>query len=78
LISHKVSILKGTPTGPSVYVENFEVMSTPEGIFTIVIGNGTRTSGVANLLAVDWASALHFLNLTLHQHVHRSTSSQNS
>ena len=60
-----VTILKGSATGVSVYAESFQVTSTAEGIFTIVIGNGKRISGAANLNAVDWASALHFLNLKI-------------
>ena len=54
----KVTILKGAPTGTSVYAESFQVTSTPEGIFTIIIGSGNRTSGAASLLAIDWASSL--------------------
>ena len=61
----KVAILKGTATGASVYAESFQVTSTEEGIFTIVIGKGTRTSGAANLLAIDWASGLYFMNIQL-------------
>ena len=59
----KVSILKGTATGPVVYAENFQVTSTAEGIFTIIIGKGIRTAGVSGLSAIDWAGSLHYLNL---------------
>ena len=59
----KVSILKGSATGTSVYAESFEVTSSAEGIFTIIIGKGNRTSGVSNLAAIDWGGANHFLNL---------------
>jgi hypothetical protein len=45
----KVSILKGTSTGASVYAESFQVTSTEEGIFTIIIGKGTRTGGASSL-----------------------------
>ena len=38
----KVTILKGTSSGPSVYTESFQVTSTAEGIFTIIIGKGNR------------------------------------
>jgi uncharacterized protein (DUF1810 family) len=61
----KVAILKGTATGASVYTESFQVTSTEEGIFTIIIGKGTRTSGAANLLAIDWASGIYFMNIQL-------------
>ena len=59
----KVTILKGSATGASQYAESFQVTSSAEGIFTIVIGKGNRTSGVANLSAIDWASAIYYLNL---------------
>jgi len=61
----KVNILKGTSMGTSVFAESFQVTSTDEGIFTIVIGKGTRTSGAANLLAIDWSSGLYFMNIQL-------------
>ena len=61
----KVAILKGSATGTSVYAESFQVTSTDEGIFTIVIGKGTRTSGATNLLAVDWSSGIYFMNIQL-------------
>jgi hypothetical protein len=59
----KVSIIKGSTTGTVVYAENFQVKSSAEGIFTIVIGKGTRTAGVSGLSAIDWATSLHYLNL---------------
>ncbi len=61
----KVSIIKGSTTGASVYAESFQVTSTEEGIFTIIIGKGTRTSGAANLLGVDWSSGIFYMNLQL-------------
>ena len=61
----KVSIIKGSTTGASVYTESFQVTSTEEGIFTIVIGKGTRTSGATNLLAIDWSSGIFYMNLQL-------------
>ena len=61
----KVNLLKGTSTGASVYAETFKVVSTDEGIFTIVIGKGTRTSGVANLKSILWNEALYFVNIQI-------------
>jgi hypothetical protein len=58
----KVTILKGTASGQSVFAESFQVTSTAEGIFTIIIGKGTRTSGVSSLSAVDWGGSIHYLN----------------
>jgi hypothetical protein len=61
----KVNILKGTASGTSVYAESFKVVSTDDGIFTIVIGKGNRTSGVANLKAILWNEALYFVNIQI-------------
>ena len=59
----KVSILKGSATGSSVYTENFQVTSTNEGIFTLVIGKGTRTSGATSLLTMDWSATAYYINI---------------
>ena len=61
----KVSILKETATGSSVYAESFKVVSTDDGIFTLVIGKGTRTSGVAGLTSIAWNDALYFVNIKI-------------
>ena len=61
----KVSILKGSASGSSVYAESFQVTSSDAGIFTLVIGKGTRTSGAANLMAIDWGSSTYYINIQL-------------
>ena len=61
----KVSILKGTATGSSVYAESFKVVSTDDGIFTLVIGKGVRTSGVQGLTSIVWNDALYFVNIKI-------------
>ena len=61
----KVNILKESATGTSVYAESFKVMSTDDGIFTIVIGKGTRTSGAAGLAFINWSEAYHFVNIKI-------------
>ena len=61
----KVSILKETATGTSVYAESFKVVSTDDGIFTLVIGKGTRLSGVAGLTSIAWNDALYFVNIKI-------------
>ena len=61
----KVNLLKGTKDGISVYAESFKVVSTDDGVFTIVIGKGTRTSGVAGLSSIAWNEALHFVNIQI-------------
>ncbi|MFM6994232.1 MAG: hypothetical protein ACKOWO_03840 [Sediminibacterium sp.] len=61
----KVSILKEFVNGTSVYAESFKVVSTDDGIFTLVIGKGTRTSGVAGLTSISWNEALYFVNIKI-------------
>ena len=61
----KVNLLKGTKNGSSIYAESFKVVSTDDGVFTIVIGKGTRTSGVTSLKAIAWNEALYFVNIQI-------------
>ena len=61
----KVNLLKSTATGTSVYAESFKVVSTDDGVFTIVIGKGSRISGVAGLSSIAWNEALYFVNIQI-------------
>ena len=61
----KVSIIKGSATGTNVYQESFKVVSTDDGIFTLVIGKGARISGVAGLSSISWSDGLYFVNIKI-------------
>ncbi|MFM1963998.1 MAG: hypothetical protein RLZZ172_2843, partial [Bacteroidota bacterium] len=61
----KVAILKGSATGSTTYEESFKVVSTDDGIFTLIIGKGTRLSGVAGLTSITWNEALYFVNIKI-------------
>ncbi|MBP5999549.1 MAG: hypothetical protein KA534_03750 [Sediminibacterium sp.] len=61
----KVAILKGSATGTTTYEESFKVVSTDDGIFTLIIGKGTRLSGVAGLTSITWNEALYFVNIKI-------------
>ena len=61
----KVALLSGSATGSNVYAETFKVVSTDDGIFTLVIGKGTRLSGVSGLSAIDWGAATYFVNIKI-------------
>ncbi len=61
----KVSLLKGTATGTVAYAESFKVVSTDDGIFTLVIGKGTRTAGATGLSAIDWDADFYFVNIKI-------------
>jgi hypothetical protein len=58
-ISMQISILQGTPTGSSVYVEQHVTTTNANGVATIEIGNGTALSGLfAN---INWANGPYFI-----------------
>ena len=61
-----VNILEKTTNGNSVFSESFKVVSSQEGIFSIVIGQGARLSGVASLTDINWTKNLHFSSLNNH------------
>jgi hypothetical protein len=60
-----VNILEKTTNGNSEFSESFKVVSSQEGIFTIVIGQGTRLSGVNSLTDINWTKNLHFVNIKI-------------
>ena len=59
----QIYIKKGSISGSTDYSESFKVVSTAEGIFSIVIGQGTRVSGPSSLKLLDWAKSLYFVNI---------------
>jgi hypothetical protein len=61
----QIYIKKGTVTGATDYSESFKVVSNTEGIFSIVIGQGTRMSGPASLKLLDWAKSMYFVNIKI-------------
>mgnify|MGYP000252208733 CR=1 FL=1 len=61
----KVAIRKGSASGSTTYEEFFKVVSTDDGIFTLIIGKGTRLSGVAGLTSITWNEALYFVNIKI-------------
>ena len=61
----QIYIKKGTVTGSTAYSESFKVVSNAEGIFSIIIGQGTRMSGPTSLKLLDWSKSLHFVNIKI-------------
>ena len=60
------SILQATATGSAVLTEIHETTSDAAGVFSISIGQGTRTGGSAtSLSAVPWAQGPFFLSLKI-------------
>jgi hypothetical protein len=59
----KNAIIQSSITGAQVYVESHKIVASSDGVFTIVIGKGTRTSGPASIGNIDWSSGPYFLNI---------------
>ena len=58
-----VEIREATSTGSNVYSENHQVVSNEDGIFNLIIGNGTRLSGATKFDNLNWRSQIYFINL---------------
>jgi uncharacterized protein (TIGR02145 family) len=60
----KDKIIFSSPTGTTVWEETHITTTNAEGVFTIVIGTGTRVSGSAQTFSdVNWAAGNHYFNL---------------
>ena len=60
------SIVQATATGTKVLIETHQTNTDGSGVFSISVGQGTRTGGtVANLDKVEWAKGPYFLNLKI-------------
>jgi hypothetical protein len=55
----RISILKGTATGASVYTETHTKTSNANGLITLEIGGGTAASGNFNL--INWGEGPYFI-----------------
>jgi hypothetical protein len=64
-IDVKFSVVKTDPLGPVEYEElHQDVITSRFGVFSLVIGKGTRTGGTCNSFKeIDWSSALHYLKV---------------
>lgn len=58
-VGMRLSILQGSATGPSVYVETQTPTTNANGLATVQIGGGTLVSG--NFGTIDWANGPYFL-----------------
>jgi hypothetical protein len=62
LVSVKVSILQGSATGTEVYAETHGIVSNPNGLITLQIGNGTSI-GLNLFSSIDWSAGPYFIKL---------------
>ncbi|KAA9332026.1 hypothetical protein F0P96_11070 [Hymenobacter busanensis] len=58
-VSLRVSILRGSPTGTAVYVEDHSPTTNANGLFTVQIGGGTRVSG--RFASIKWSTGAFYL-----------------
>jgi hypothetical protein len=55
----KISLLKGTATGPAVYVETHRETTNSNGLVSLEIGTGTVLSG--SFASIDWANGPYLI-----------------
>ena len=62
-IAVRVSLLRGTDSGPASYTERHEVRTSEYGVFDLAVGTGEIISGSFD--AVDWGAASYYLKIDL-------------
>jgi hypothetical protein len=55
----KISLLKGTATGPAIYVETHRKTTNANGLVSLEIGTGTVLSG--SFASIDWANGPYLI-----------------
>ena len=64
-ISLRFSVIQGSETGAVEYVESKEVTTNAQGIFSVVIGDGTRISKTGNFTDINWKINPKFLKVEM-------------
>ena len=64
-ISLRLSILLGSESGAVVYVETRQVTTNPQGIFALVVGDGTANSKTGNFSTIDWSTTAKFIKVEM-------------
>ncbi len=64
-ISLRFSVIQGSETGAVEYVESKEVITNAQGIFSVVIGDGTQISKTGNFTDVNWKIYPKFLKVEM-------------
>ncbi len=57
-IGVQISIIQGMPDGGVIYSETHEIYTNENGLFTLIVGNGTTTDDFA---VIDWSNMPYFL-----------------
>ena len=58
-ISVKISLLRGTATGPAVYVETHPITTNANGLVSLNIGEGTAITG--SFAGIDWSNGPYLI-----------------
>ena len=62
----QTNIIQSSPTGTMVLTEEHQTYTDAFGIFSIMVGNGTRVGGTtAGLSTIDWSKGPYYLNLKI-------------
>jgi uncharacterized protein (TIGR02145 family) len=64
-ISLRLSILLNSVTGEVVYTETRQTITNPQGIFAVVVGDGTANSKTGNFSTIDWGTASKFIKVEM-------------
>ncbi len=64
-ISLRFSVVQGSETGTVEYVESKEVTTNAQGIFSVVIGDGTQISKTGNFTDINWKINPKFLKVEM-------------
>jgi len=60
----KCQVMKGDPNGKVIYEEVHTIKTNNDGVYTIIIGQGTKVSGDAqSLYGVDWGKGSFYFNI---------------
>lgn len=63
----KDMIIQGTPNGTKVWEEAHETQSNEDGVYSIIIGRGTKLPGItlSDIGKIDWGNGPYFLNFKM-------------
>ena len=64
-ISLRLSVLLGSESGAVAYVETRLATTNPQGIFSLVVGDGNAISKTGNFSSIDWKTASKFLKVEM-------------
>jgi hypothetical protein len=64
-INLRLSILLGSESGTVAYSETRLATTNPQGIFAVVVGDGTSASKTGNFSSIDWGSASKFIKVEM-------------